>query len=75
RICMRGRSYEQHLAPDCLERVCQSYADCFSRYSDAPLLMINALEIDFVATRKTSERCWRRSVLSTAADNFLIVCL
>jgi deoxyguanosine kinase len=27
RIYMRGRSYEQHLAPDCLERVCQSYAE------------------------------------------------
>jgi deoxyguanosine kinase len=52
RIYMRGRSYEQHLAPDCLERVCQSYAEFFSSYSDAPLLMINALEIDFVANEE-----------------------
>jgi len=29
RICMRGRSYEQHLAPDCLEWICQSYSDLF----------------------------------------------
>ena len=49
---MRGRSYEQHLAPDCLEWICQSYADFFSSYSDAPLLMINALEIDFVANEQ-----------------------
>lgn len=75
RIYMRGRSYEQHLAPDCLERVCQSYADFFSSYSDAPLLMINALEIDFVANEEDLWRCWRRFVLSTAADTFLIVCL
>jgi deoxyguanosine kinase len=52
RIRKRGRSYEQHIDPAYLERITESYADFFNSYTDAPLLIVNAAEIDFIANSR-----------------------
>jgi deoxyadenosine/deoxycytidine kinase len=48
RIRKRGRSYEDHIQPEYLERINQSYADFFRSYVDAPLLVIDAAEVDLI---------------------------
>jgi deoxyguanosine kinase len=49
RIQKRGRDYEQHIEPAYLERINELYADFFSSYSQAPLFIVNAAEINFIA--------------------------
>lgn len=44
----RGRSYEKHISPDYLQELSDSYNQFFYHYSKAPLMIINATEIDFV---------------------------
>ena len=48
RIDKRGRPEERTLRPDYLREVARAYADFFFNYSDGPLLIIDASEIDFV---------------------------
>ena len=47
RVAERGRQYERNLAADYLHRLSERYMAFFHRYTDAPLLIINAAEIDF----------------------------
>lgn len=49
RIRKRGRAYEQPIDDAYLERINGSYADFFYNYMAAPLLIVNAAEIDLVA--------------------------
>ncbi len=44
----RGRSYEKHITPDYLRDLSDSYNQFFYHYNKAPLIIINATEIDFV---------------------------
>jgi deoxyadenosine/deoxycytidine kinase len=48
RIRRRGRSYEEPIERAYLERINASYADFFHHYAAAPLLIVNASEIDLV---------------------------
>ncbi len=50
RIARRGRNGEQHVTSDYLEQVVDSYARFFHHYSDAPLLIVNATEIDLASS-------------------------
>lgn len=47
-IEQRGRDYEKHITPDYLKDLSDSYNQFFYRYDKAPLMIINASEIDFV---------------------------
>lgn len=47
RIAERGRPYERSLDQDYLRRLSESYMTFFHNYQDAPLLIVNASEIDF----------------------------
>ena len=47
RIAMRGRHYERAISDRYLESLGESYARFFHDYQDAPLLIINANEINF----------------------------
>ena len=47
RISARGRDYERQLTPDYLQRLSESYMEFFHHYNAAPLLIVNAAEIDF----------------------------
>jgi len=48
RIARRGIDYERHIEGDYLARLCKEYVDFFHRYDDAPLLIVNAEEINLV---------------------------
>ena len=47
RISKRGIKHEQWIEAAYLERVCVAYVGFFYRYSEAPLLIVNAADIDF----------------------------
>ena len=48
RISMRDRRYERHVDANYLQRLAESYMRFFHDYHGAPLLIVNAAEIDFV---------------------------
>ncbi len=48
RIHKRNREYEQHIDADYLQRLVDAYARFFHQYNDAPLLIVNAAEINLV---------------------------
>ena len=47
RIRHRGVGFEQHIGDEYLTSLCAAYTRFFHDYSDAPLLIVNATEIDF----------------------------
>lgn len=49
RIARRGIRYEQQIERDYLERLNSAYASFFYDYRDAPLLIVNAAQADFVS--------------------------
>ena len=48
RIRQRNRAYEQHIDAAYLQRLADEYARFFYQYDDAPLLIVNAAQIDLV---------------------------
>jgi len=48
RINKRNRDYEQHIDADYLQRLVDAYARFFHQYNGAPLLIVNATEINLV---------------------------
>ena len=48
RVAKRGRSMEKNMDVDYLERIIESYTRFFYNYASAPLLIVNATEIDLV---------------------------
>lgn len=48
RIKKRGRHFERSIDSSYLERLNEAYADFFHHYQDAPLLIVNAANIDFI---------------------------
>jgi len=48
RIRKRDRDYEQHIDAEYLQRLVDAYARFFHQYNDAPLLIVNAAEINLV---------------------------
>lgn len=44
----RGRDYEKHITTDYLQELSDAYNQFFHHYDKAPLMIINASEIDFV---------------------------
>lgn len=47
-IVNRGRDYERHITPDYLKELSDAYNHFFYHYNKAPLIIINATNIDFV---------------------------
>jgi len=47
-IKMRGRTYEENMSDEYIKDLNEAYNYFFFRYKSAPLLIINATEIDFV---------------------------
>ncbi|MGH7949455.1 MAG: deoxynucleoside kinase [Candidatus Binataceae bacterium] len=48
RLRRRNRDFERHISYEYLDRVSSAYRDFFFYYDDAPLLVIDTTEIDFV---------------------------
>lgn len=55
RIAARGISYERQIDERYLERLVDAYVDFFYHYTDAPLLIVNAAEIDLATDTKDLE--------------------
>jgi len=55
RINERGRGYEKNMEPDYLQRLSESYMQFFHDYNRAPLLIVNATEIDFANNQRDYE--------------------
>lgn len=55
RISERGRGYERHMDADYLQRLSESYMQFFHNYTQAPLLIVNAAEIDFANNQRDYE--------------------
>jgi deoxyguanosine kinase len=49
RLRKRNRDFEKHISYDYLDRVSSAYRDFFFYYDEAPLLVVDSSEIDFVA--------------------------
>jgi len=49
RLRKRNRTFERHISLEYLERVSAAYRDFFFYYDEAPLLVVDSSEIDFVA--------------------------
>ena len=60
RIRARGLDFEQQIEPKYLEALIESYTEFFHFYDDAPLLIVNAAEIDFAHNREHFEALLRR---------------
>ena len=52
RISERGRGYEKNMEADYLQRLSESYMQFFYNYNQAPLLIVNAAEIDFANNQR-----------------------
>ncbi len=48
RVRRRGREYERSVTDDYLNRLGNSYGDFFHHYEDAPLMMVNSENLNFV---------------------------
>jgi len=48
RLRKRGRDFERGITPEYLERLTEAFRDYFHRYTEAPLLVVNCSDIDFV---------------------------
>src|SRR5437016_10742119 len=48
RLRKRDRDFERAITPEYLERLTEAFRDCFHRYTEAPLLVVNCSDIDFV---------------------------
>jgi deoxyadenosine/deoxycytidine kinase len=56
RVSKRGRSYERFIESNYLERLADAYTRFFHYYSDSPLLIVNAADIDFVNNSEDYKR-------------------
>lgn len=52
RICQRGIGYEQSIEQSYLEKINAAYSEFFLYYDDAPLLIVNAAQIDFAHSER-----------------------
>jgi deoxyadenosine/deoxycytidine kinase len=48
RLRKRDRDYERNISPEYLERLTEAFRNYFHHYTDAPLLLVNCSDIDFV---------------------------
>lgn len=46
-IKLRGRDFEKHVTTDYLQEQCDAYNQFFYHYNRTPLMIINAIEVDF----------------------------
>lgn len=64
RIRKRGRNYERFIESNYLEQLNEAYANFFYHYHDAPLLIVNASDIDFINNDRDYEQL-KTQILNT----------
>jgi deoxyadenosine/deoxycytidine kinase len=70
RIARRGIQYEQVIEPRYLERLVESYTRFFLEYDAAPVLTVNAAEIDLVASDADYANLMREVVRARRGRHF-----
>jgi deoxyguanosine kinase len=55
RIARRGRPFERDMDPDYLETLAEAYAYFFTHYRGAPVLVVNAAEVDILTEPALAE--------------------
>ena len=66
RIRKRGRNFERFIEANYLEQLNEAYADFFYHYQDAPLLIVNAGDIDFINNDRDYEQL-KSQIMSTTS--------
>ncbi len=51
-IKLRGRKFERNITKSYISELSEAYNNFFFKYNDAPLLIVNSTEIDFVKNKK-----------------------
>lgn len=65
RVNKRARSYEDHVALEYLERLCEAYTEFFFDYSETPLLVLDVNDVDFVESDEDYQKvvdCLKREI-------------
>lgn len=70
RIRRRGRQFEESIDPAYVESLANLYNSFFMHYDDAPLLIVNTDQLDFVATREDFEELFRAIESTTSGRRF-----
>ena len=70
RIARRGIDYEQQIEPAYLERLMEAYAAFFHQYEEAPLLIVNAGEIDPVNNDADYQMLFKRIVSTRSGRHY-----
>lgn len=70
RISKRGLKYEQFIETGYLERLCEAYVKFFYQYNDAPLLIVNAADIDFAGNDKDYQLLLERILVNRSGRHY-----
>ena len=70
RIRKRGLSHEQMIEAAYLERLCDSYVRFFYQYTEAPLLIVNAAEIDFATNDDDYQLLMERIIVNRSGRHY-----
>jgi deoxyguanosine kinase len=60
RVQQRGVGYEKHIESGYLQRLADAYVEFFYHYSDAPLLIVNAKDIDVAGNERDYQQLLQR---------------
>ena len=70
RIRKRGRNFERLIEASYLEQLNEAYADFFYHYQDAPLLIVNASDIDFINNDRDYEQLKTQIMNTTSGRHY-----
>ena len=70
RIAKRGKLSEQAIASNYIERLQRAYTELFYNYTDTPVLIVNASEIDFASNDGDYGQLLRQIVTITAGRHY-----
>lgn len=70
RIEKRGIAHEQIIEAAYLERLCESYIQFFYQYNSAPLLIVNAADIDFASNEEDYQLLLERIINNKSGRHY-----
>ena len=70
RIRKRGRNFERFIEATYLEQLNEAYADFFYHYQDAPLLIVNASDIDFINNDRDYQQLKSQIINTTSGRHY-----
>lgn len=70
RIQKRGLPHEQMIEAAYLQRLCDAYVKFFYQYAEAPLLIVNAADIDFANNEEEYQLLLKRILANRSGRNY-----